>query len=294
VRMSEEEVRFVVLQARDLFLSEPALLPINEAVNVCGDLHGQYADLLRIFATSGKPPEHTFLFLGDYVDRGANSIETIMLLLTLKILYPKRIYMLRGNHESSTVNRVYGFYNECKLRYNVKVWRTFGDCFNCLPIAAVIQDRIFCVHGGLSPYLNRVEDIREIERPCEVPDDGLLTDLLWSDPSKSAPGLDDWLPNERGVSYTFTPTAIARFLARNNLDLICRAHQVVEEGYEFFARRQLVTIFSAPNYCGEFDNAAGVMRVDANLVCSFDIIPAIITKKGNGSKNVSQKNVSKT
>nr|CAH7766843.1 unnamed protein product [Callosobruchus chinensis] len=157
----------------------------------------------------------------------------------------------------------------CNLRFNIKLWKTFTDCFNCLPVTAIIDEKIFCCHGGLSPDLQGMEQIRRIMRPTDVPDSGLLCDLLWSDPDKDVQG---WGENDRGVSFTFGADVVSKFLSRHDLDLICRAHQVVEDGYEFFAKRQLVTLFSAPNYCGEFDNAGGMMSVDETLMCSFQIL----------------------
>ncbi|KAL7380016.1 hypothetical protein ABVT39_010062 [Epinephelus coioides] len=234
-----------------------------------GDIHGQYTDLLRLFEYGGFPPEANYLFLGDYVDRGKQSLETICLLLAYKIKYPENFFLLRGNHECASINRIYGFYDECKRRFNIKLWKTFTDCFNCLPIAAIIDEKIFCCHGGLSPDLQSMEQIRRIMRPTDVPDTGLLCDLLWSDPDKDVQG---WGENDRGVSFTFGADVVSKFLNRHDLDLICRAHQVVEDGYEFFAKRQLVTLFSAPNYCGEFDNAGGMMSVDESLMCSFQIL----------------------
>ena len=142
---------------------------------------------------------------------------------------------------------VYGFYDECKRRCNIKTWKTFIDVFNCLPIAAIVASKIFCVHGGLSPSLHHMDDIKRIQRPTDVPDFGLLNDLLWSDPSDTAA---DWEDNERGVSYCFGKAIINDFLVRYDMDLICRAHMVVEDGYEFWNDRTLVTVFSAPNYCG--------------------------------------------
>ena len=158
--------------------------------------------------------------------------------------------------------------NEGKRRYNIKLWKTFTDCFNCLPVAAIIDEKIFCCHGGLSPDLQSMEQIRRIMRPTDVPDQGLLCDLLWSDPDKDITG---WGENDRGVSFTFGGEVVSKFLHKHDLDLICRAHQVVEDGYEFFAKRQLVTLFSAPNYCGEFDNAGAMMSVDETLMCSFQV-----------------------
>lgn len=257
-----------------------------------GDIHGQYSDLLRLFEYGGLPPAANYLFLGDYVDRGKQSLETICLLLAYKIKYPENFFLLRGNHECASINRIYGFYDECKRRFNVRIWKVFTDCFNCLPVAALIDEKILCMHGGLSPDLHNLDQIRQQARPTDVPDTGLLCDLLWSDPSKDVHG---WGMNDRGVSYTFGADKVSEFLQKHDLDLICRAHQVgghlnpvvslvlvlidpyfsfqvVEDGYEFFADRQLVTIFSAPNYCGEFDNAGAMMSVDDTLMCSFQIL----------------------
>jgi serine/threonine-protein phosphatase PP1 catalytic subunit len=269
VNLTEQEIRGLCIQAREIFFSQPILLELEAPLKICGDIHGQYDDLLRLFEYGGFPPEANYLFLGDYVDRGKHSLETICLLLAYKCKYPENFFLLRGNHESASINRIYGFYDECKRRYSIKLWKTFTDCFNCLPVAAIIDDKIFCMHGGLSPELSSLDQIRRIIRPTDVPDTGLLCDLLWSDPDKD---VQAWGENERGVSYVFGPEIISVFLKKHDLDLVCRAHQVVEEGYEFFAKRQLVTLFSAPNYCGEFDNSGAIMSIDDNLMCSFQIL----------------------
>lgn len=188
-----------------------------------GDIHGQYSDLLRLFEYGGFPPNANYLFLGDYVDRGKQSLETICLLLAHKIKYPENFFLLRGNHECASINRIYGFYDECKRRFNVRLWKTFTDCFNCLPVAALIDDKILCMHGGLSPDLTHLDQIRNITRPTDVPDSGLLCDLLWSDPGRDIKG---WGMNDRGVSYTFGSDKVAEFLTKHDMDLICRAHQV--------------------------------------------------------------------
>ncbi|KAH1020556.1 hypothetical protein HUJ04_010189 [Dendroctonus ponderosae] len=143
---------------------------LNFSLRFPGDIHGQYTDLLRLFEYGGFPPEANYLFLGDYVDRGKQSLETICLLLAYKIKYPENFFLLRGNHECASINRIYGFYDECKRRFNIKLWKTFTDCFNCLPIAAIIDEKIFCCHGGLSPDLQGMEQIRHIMRPTDVPD----------------------------------------------------------------------------------------------------------------------------
>jgi len=152
-----KEILWLCEQSRKILISQPILLELEAPLKVCGDTHGQYFDLMRLFDYGGYPPDSNYLFLGDYVDRGRQSLETICLLLAYKIRYPENFFLLRGNHECSTINRIYGFYDECKRRYSVKVWKTFTDVFNCLPIAAIIDEKIFCTHGGLSPDLKDKE-----------------------------------------------------------------------------------------------------------------------------------------
>jgi len=269
VCLKNAEITAICQRAREVLLSQPALLELDAPVKIVGDVHGQYTDLIRMFEMCGFPPNSNYLFLGDYVDRGKQSLETILLLLCYKLKYPENFFLLRGNHECANVTRVYGFYDECKRRCNVKTWKTFIDCFNTLPIASIVAGKIFCVHGGLSPALVQMDDIRNIARPTDVPDYGLLNDLLWSDPADME---QDWEANERGVSYCFGKRVITDFLAVHDFDLICRAHMVVEDGYEFFNDKVLVTVFSAPNYCGEFDNWGAVMSVSAELLCSFELL----------------------
>lgn len=286
VCLKNAEIVAICQRAREVLLSQPALLELDAPVKIVGDVHGQYTDLIRMFEMCGFPPMANYLFLGDYVDRGKQSLETILLLLCYKLKFPENFFLLRGNHECANVTRVYGFYDECKRRCNVKIWKTFIDCFNTLPIAAIVAGKIFCVHGGLSPALSHMDDIRNIARPTDVPDYGLLNDLLWSDPADME---QDWEANERGVSYCFGKRVITDFLTVHDFDLICRAHMVVEDGYEFFNDRVLVTVFSAPNvsavvperhptradwcqYCGEFDNWGAVMSVSAELLCSFELL----------------------
>lgn len=269
VCLKNHEIQQVCATARELFLLQPPLLELSPPVKVVGDVHGQYLDLIRIFTKCGFPPLTNYLFLGDYVDRGKQSLETILLLLCYKIKYPENFFLLRGNHECANVTRVYGFYDECKRRCNIKTWKLFIDTFNTLPIAAIVAGKIFCVHGGLSPVLNSMDEIRNIARPTDVPDFGLLNDLLWSDPADT---MNEWEDNERGVSYVFSKVAINKFLQKFGFDLVCRAHMVVEDGYEFFNDRTLVTVFSAPNYCGEFDNWGAVMGVSEELLCLFELL----------------------
>lgn len=292
VCLKNHEIQLICAKARNILLLQPSLLELSPPVKVVGDVHGQYGDLIRIFTKCGFPPQTNYLFLGDYVDRGKQSLETILLLLCYKIKYPENFFLLRGNHECANVTRVYGFYDECKRRCNIKTWKLFIDTFNTLPIAAIVAGKIFCVHGGLSPVLNSMEEIRNIARPTDVPDFGLLNDLLWSDPADT---MNEWEDNERGVSYVFSRVAINKFLQKFGFDLVCRAHMVVEDGYEFFNDRTLVTVFSAPNYCGEFDNWGAVMSVSDELLCLFELLDPLdsialkqVMKKGKEERKNAQ------
>mmetsp|Transcript_2430 Transcript_2430/g.5202 ORF Transcript_2430/g.5202 Transcript_2430/m.5202 type:complete len:1015 (-) Transcript_2430:195-3239(-) len=269
--LPEDQIRALITVARDVFERQPMLLELEAPMKILGDIHGQFHDLLRLLEVGGPPPTANYLMLGDFVDRGRQSIETICLLLAYKVKYPENFFMLRGNHECASINRIYGFYDECKSRYNIKLWKMFTSVFNVLPVSAVIDDKILCMHGGISPELQSLEQIKNIPRPTDVPDTGLLCDLLWSDPT---PDAYDWTENDRGVSFAFGESALKRVQEKLELDLIVRAHQVVEDGYEFFAGRRLVTVFSAPNYGGSFDNAAALLDIDDTLQCSFKIIAA--------------------
>ncbi|CAA6658825.1 unnamed protein product [Spirodela intermedia] len=248
VALEEAEIRRLCVAAKEVFLSQPNLLELEAPINICGDIHGQFCDLLRLFEYGGGRQGPGISSWGTTSTGGSRASRPSA------FCWPTRIY---------------GFYDECKRRFSVRLWKAFTDCFNCLPVAAIIDGKIFCTHGGLSPELEMLDQIKEMERPAEVPDQGLLCDLLWSDPDREIRG---WGENDRGVSFTFGPDRVTEFLKKHDLDLVCRAHQVVEDGYEFFADRQLVTIFSAPNYCGEFNNAGALMSVDAGLLCSFQIL----------------------
>ena len=268
VKLEYNEMTWLCKEVTKIFLNQPVCLCLETPVNVCGDIHGQYEDLIRLFEAGGYPTDVNYLFLGDYVDRGEQSIETICLLFCFKIKFSNTFFLLRGNHECASLNIEYGFYDECKRRYNVKLWKKFVDVFNCMPYSAIVEDKIIFMHGGLSPFLNNLGQLNEIVRPTDVPNEGLLCDLVWSDPESNSKG---WEKNDRGVSYTFNEKIVDTFLIKHNLEVLVRAHQVVEKGYEFFNGRKCVTIFSAPNYCGEFDNAGAMMTINEDLVCGFKV-----------------------
>jgi serine/threonine-protein phosphatase PP1 catalytic subunit len=197
-------------------------------------------------------------------------------LFAYKLKFPKNFFLLRGNHECSEVNRLYGFYDEIVQRFAVSVWRAFSDAFNCMPIAAIVDSRIFCIHGGLSEELQSLDDIRNIIRPLEVPETGMLHDLLWSDPN-SRRGALPYEENERGTSVQFSVKPVKSFFRKHGFDLICRAHQAVMEGFEFpfYPMQNLVTVFSAPNYCGVYGNKGSVLQIDGQLVCTFVVLDPI-------------------
>ena len=203
-------------------------------------MHGDIDALLYIFHTHGYPPDTSYLFLGDYVDRGPHGVECMCLLLALRLLYPRAVSLLRGNHES-TLTISYGFRNECLAKLGNDTWETFLCVFNRLPYAALLQDRMLCLHGGLSPSLTTLHDLQGLPRPTPIPDSGLVCDLMWSDPEV---GLRGWASNiSRGCSYTYGEDVVDRFCEKNDLQLLVRAHQIVDDGYEFFGTgRQVVTV----------------------------------------------------
>lgn len=271
IKIKKEHIRSLCKEAIKVLSKEPTLLQVTSPVQIVGDIHGQFYDLIHFMRMAGPAPLKKYIFLGDYVDRGNNSVETISFLLALKVKFPDRVWILRGNHESPSVNQFYGFYEECSKRYTVDIWHQFNKVFSYLPIAAVISSRIFCVHGGLSPYLNSVSQISSLKKPFDIPNSGTVADLLWSDPSTQGSGFQ---PNSRGISYTYGSDIVNSFLRQNTYDLICRAHQLVLNGYEFPFNpdKSVLTIFSAPNYCNTYQNKAALLRVEKSLECKFTLI----------------------
>ncbi|KAH8429871.1 Serine/threonine-protein phosphatase PP2A catalytic subunit [Aspergillus melleus] len=204
--------------------------------------------------------------MGDYVDRGYHSVETVSLLVALKIRFPQRITILRGNHESRQITQVYGFYDECLRKYgSANVWQYFTDLFDYFPITALVENQIFCLHGGLSPSIDTLDNIRALDRVQEPPHEGPMCDLLWSDPDERS----GWGISPRGAGYTFGADISESFLNNNSLSLIARAHQMVMDGYFWSHPENVVTVFSAPNYCYRCGNQAAIMEVDEHLAYKF-------------------------
>ncbi|CAD7948848.1 unnamed protein product [Amoebophrya sp. A25] len=263
--LPESAVEALCAHAKDVLHQEPNCATIRCPVTVAGDVHGQYHDLLEMFRMGGSPPDTNYLFLGDYVDRGYFSVECFSLLLCFKIRYPQRVTILRGNHESRQITQVYGFYDECLRKYNgsPRVWKLFTSLFDALPLVALIEEKIFAQHGGLSPQISTIDEIQtSIHRFQEVPHEGAMCDLLWSDPDDRV----GWGMSPRGAGHTFGEDVSRKWNHTNGLYLIARAHQLVMEGFNWSHNKEVVTIFSAPNYCYRCGNQAAIMEVSSTIL----------------------------
>ncbi|KAG6770267.1 hypothetical protein POTOM_025943 [Populus tomentosa] len=327
--LSEPQVRTLCEKAKEILMQESNVQPVKSPVTICGDIHGQFHDLAELFhegfvldsllrpvpnafEDSSYPecPDTNYLFMGDYVDRGYYSVETVTLLVALKVRYYHRITILRGNHESRQITQVYGFYDECLRKYgNANVWKIFTDLFDYFPLTALVsktfyfwglllifllrlyrlvnhdsvfpsivvfgssslrffmfqndpskmvESEIFCLHGGLSPTIETLDNIRNFDRVQEVPHEGAMCDLLWSDPDDRC----GWGISPRGAGYTFGQDISEQFNHVNSLKLIARAHQLVMDGFNWAHEQKVVTIFSAPNYCYRCGNMASILEVD--------------------------------
>ncbi|XP_059086024.1 serine/threonine-protein phosphatase 4 catalytic subunit [Tigriopus californicus] len=269
--IKECEVKALCSKAREILVEESNVQRVDSPVTVCGDIHGQFYDLKELFKVGGNVPDTNYLFMGDFVDRGFYSVETFLLLLALKVRYPDRITLIRGNHESRQITQVYGFYDECLRKYGtITVWRYCTEIFDYLSLSAIIDGKIFCVHGGLSPSIQSLDQIRTIDRKQEVPHDGPMCDLLWSDPEDT----QGWGVSPRGAGYLFGSDVVAQFNQANDIEMICRAHQLVMEGYKWHFNATVLTVWSAPNYCYRCGNVAAILELDEELCRGFTIFEA--------------------
>lgn len=328
----EAQVRELCHKARELLIEEGNVVTVAAPVTICGDIHGQFHDLMELFRVGGDPPDTNYLFMGDFVDRGFYSLESFLLLLCLKVRYPDRMTLIRGNHESRQITTVYGFYDECLRKYgSANVWRYCCDVFDYLALGAIVlgasntlsppnesissqvyeeedieievcnaegdimsrfqrqtgeqkspngaatktgppgssasgasggstgnpTGAVLCVHGGLSPLIDTVDKIRLLDRKQEVPHEGAMCDLLWSDPDE----IDGWGLSPRGAGFLFGSDIVKVFNHRNDLSLIARAHQLVMEGFKEMFDASIVTVWSAPNYCYRCGNVAAVLEL---------------------------------
>jgi serine/threonine-protein phosphatase PP1 catalytic subunit len=266
-------------KAKAIFEKENSLLKVDGTFFIFGDIHGQYDDLLRFLELTGLPPKSRLIFLGDYVDRGDYSVEVVALLFALKIKFPNHVFIIRGNHECAEVNKEYGFFDDCVERYNSHgsaIWSVMNKTLHTLPLALVVNDAVFCVHGGISPQIKSLDDINRCVRGTCIPENGILCDLTWSDPKQRQK--TDWMENDRGVSFTFNENALEKFLIDTNIQMVCRAHQVVKNGYQFY-KRKLICVFSGPKSSGDVGNHGAVMTLNENLEFSFIILKPSANKR---------------
>ncbi|KAL4951713.1 serine/threonine-protein phosphatase PP1-1 [Aspergillus filifer] len=336
--LSESHMKQLCETVKEYMMEESNIQPVSTPVTVCGDIHGQFYDLLELFRVSGgmpgaklaeppkssvitsddiEPPttitdpslrkklknpgtgeandeegaqdvgegetkssgsteiavERNFVFLGDYVDRGYFSLETLTLLLCLKAKYPDRVTLVRGNHESRQITQVYGFYEECLQKYgNASVWKACCQVFDFMTLGAIIDGRVLCVHGGLSPEIRTLDQVRVVARAQEIPHEGAFCDLVWSDPDD----VETWAVSPRGAGWLFGDKVADEFCHVNDLTLIARAHQLVNEGYKYhFNNNNVVTVWSAPNYCYRCGNLASVCEINEDLNADFKLFHAV-------------------
>jgi len=272
--LPEAALKRVCQTVRELLLEESNVQPVASPATICGDIHGQFYDLIELFKTGGMVPDTNYVFMGDFVDRGYYSLETFTFLLVLKASYPDRVTLLRGNHECRQITQVYGFYDECHQKYgSSNAWKYCCQVFDFLNLAAVVDGKILCVHGGLSPDVRTLDQIRTVRRDQEIPHEGPFCDLMWSDPEED---LETWQVSPRGAGWLFGSKVTLEFNRINGLELVARAHQLVQEGYKYmFSDRQLVTVWSAPNYCYRCGNVAAILALDANLNREFKIFDCV-------------------
>ncbi|CAL7948752.1 unnamed protein product [Xylocopa violacea] len=273
----------ILLDVKTWFMAQPSLvditIPDDSKFTICGDIHGQYYDLLNIFKLNGLPSEtNPYLFNGDFVDRGSFSVECIFTLFGFKLLYPNHFFMSRGNHESATMNRMYGFDGEVRAKYSIRMAELFTEVYNWLPLAHCLNNRVLVMHGGLFSRDDvTLKEIREIDRNRQPPEEGLMCELLWSDPQPQ-PGR---APSKRGVGVQFGPDVTQNFLAMNNLDYIVRSHEVKNDGYEVGHDGKCITVFSAPNYCDTMGNQGAFITLNGK-----DMQPHFTSYEGVPHPNV--------
>ncbi|KAL4782138.1 Metallo-dependent phosphatase [Aspergillus varians] len=337
--LSEAHMKQLCEIVKEYMMEESNIQPVSTPVTVCGDIHGQFYDLLELFRVSGGMPDESpteppktasvitsddieppttitnpelrkklknpgsaeddedaasdagqrdrssssgpadvtvnrnFVFLGDYVDRGYFSLETLTLLLCLKAKHPDRVTLVRGNHESRQITQVYGFYEECLQKYgNASVWKACCQVFDFMTLGAIVDGRVLCVHGGLSPEIRTLDQVRVVARAQEIPHEGAFCDLVWSDPDD----VETWAVSPRGAGWLFGDKVADEFCHVNDLTLIARAHQLVNEGYKYhFSNNNVVTVWSAPNYCYRCGNLASVCEIEEDLNPKFKLFGAV-------------------
>lgn len=276
-RLTDEACKKLIKDGSAILRKEETLLNVESPITICGDIHGQFYDLIKLFEVGGEPGKTRYLFMGDYVDRGYFSIECVLLLWALKILHPEDVYLLRGNHECRHLTEYFTFKQECEIKYSTEIWEICMEAFDALPLSALLNEQFLCIHGGLSPEIKTLEDIKNIDRFKEPPPYGPMCDLLWSDPceeyGKENSINEKFAPNNvRGCSYFYSFNAVCDFLQDNNLLSVIRAHEAQDAGYKMYRRASstgfpsLITIFSAPNYLDVYNNKAAILKYENQVM----------------------------
>eukprot|EP01155_Anaeramoeba_flamelloides_P012652 Anaeramoba_flamelloidesa332969_25.p1 GENE.a332969_25~~a332969_25.p1 ORF type:complete len:304 (-),score=42.85 a332969_25:93-1004(-) len=271
--LPEEDLFEICEKVKEIVIEENNVQAIQSPVTICGDIHGQFYDLMELFRKGGQVGDTNYVFLGDYIDRGYYSLETFTLLMVLKVKYPNQIFLLRGNHESRQITQAYGFYDECFQKYgSSNAWKYCTEVFDYLTLGAIIDGTVLCLHGGLSPEIRTIEQIRRIDRMEEIPQEGGFCDLVWSDPEN----IDGWKQSPRGAGWLFGKNIANSFMQQNRLSLICRAHQLVQEGWKYsFEEEKVVTIWSAPNYFYRSGNVASILELNDKLTRKFIVFTEV-------------------
>ena len=257
--LPEDQIKALCEEAKTIFKAEPNVVHRKSPITIPGDCLAHLTDFVQVFELAGKLPDTHFLLMGNYVDRGQYSVESITLFLALKVKYPQLITMLRGNHEAKEISKVYGLYDNVMKHYgNESVWEALLEVFNTLPLAAVIDDKYFCVHGGPAKDITSINEIQKLDRFAEVQAETPICDLLWSDPSDE----NGFTVSARGAGHHFGADVTAKFLAENNLQKIIRGHQMQQNGYSLTHNDQVATVWGAPNYCSKCGNTAAFLQID--------------------------------
>ena len=274
--LPEKNLIEIIEKSIEMFSQDPILLKIKSPIKIVGDLHGHLLDLLRIFKRFGIPPNQSYLFLGDIIDRGEFSLETLILILILKILYPNQIFIIRGNHEFECICKDFGFYDELNQIYGSSLlWKLFMNLFSCLPLLAII-DEYLCVHGGIGPEINGIESIEELKRPIYNYHSPIVENLLWSDPSDQ---IQCYLPSNRGLGNLFGENFVTKLLNKFGCKGLIRSHQMVQEGFLYNHFGLTLTVFSASNYCGQFNNFSSVINLNNNEISIIQFQPLKYLKR---------------
>ena len=267
------QLAYDVLDAyEEIVRFEPNILQISIPICLVADMHSQLFDMIKIIETAEKEQNiHRFLFLGDYVDRGDYPVETFLYLCCRKLLDPDNFFMIRGNHETTSVNDIYGLKECCmSVYYSNTLFIRMNEVFQSIPIAAVVNKKIFCVHAGISMTHTTLEEISMIDRFCEIPYKGPLAELTWSDPDEYS---QTWQESSRGAGYVFGKPQVEDFFRKNKLEKIVRAHEVQPEGYKWFFGKKLLSLWSAAKYseCPDSKATFAVINSADNEIKLFPI-----------------------